>query len=57
MSELCKSLAEILFDDELEPLRSQGRGEIESSGQQGTQAGPWVEPKANDPMEPVTQQQ
>lgn len=48
---------EILFDDDLKPLRTEGQGEIESSGQQGTQAGPWVEPTSNDPIEPVSQQQ
>ena len=47
----------ILFDDDLEPLRTEGQGEIEPSGDRGSQPGSWVEPKANDPVEPVTQQQ
>jgi outer membrane lipoprotein SlyB len=51
---------EILFDDELEPLRSQGQsqsqGETQPSLQQGTEGGSWVEPKANDQSEPVAQQ-
>ena len=48
---------EILFDDDLESVHTENQGEIESTGHQGTQAGPWVEPKANDPIEPLSQQQ
>jgi len=47
---------EILFDDELKPLRSQGQGDTQPSSQQGTEAGSWVEPKAKDQIEPVVQQ-
>ena len=46
----------ILFDDELEPLKPQGQDEIEAFSEQGYQGGAWVEPKANDPIEPVAQQ-
>ena len=50
----------ILFDDELEPLKPQGQpqgqDEIEALSEQGYQGGAWVEPKANDPIEPVAQQ-
>jgi outer membrane lipoprotein SlyB len=42
---------EILFDDELEPLRSQGQGETLPSSEQSTEGGSWVEPKANDRTE------
>ena len=42
---------EILFDDELEPLRSQGQGETQPSFEQSTEGGSWVEPKANDRTE------
>jgi len=45
---------EILFDDELEPLHSQGQ--TQPSSQQGTEGGSWVEPKANGQVEPVVQQ-
>ena len=47
---------EILFDDELEPFRSQGEDETLPSSQQNYESGSWVEPKANDQTEPVGQQ-
>lgn len=47
---------EILFDDDLESVRSEGGGELESSGELGTQPGPWIEPKAKDDTGPVIQQ-
>lgn len=47
---------EILFDDDLEPLQTQGQGETQPSSQHGYEGGSWVEPKANDQIEPVVQQ-
>jgi outer membrane lipoprotein SlyB len=47
---------EILFDDELEPFRSQGEDETLPSSQQNYESGSWVEPKANDQTEAVGQQ-
>ena len=52
---------EILFDDELEPLQPASQGEPQASSGNGTQGGSWggswVEPTANDPIEPASQQQ
>ena len=45
---------EILFDDELQPLRPQD--ETQPSSEQGYEGGSWVEPKANGQVEPVVQQ-
>ena len=47
---------EILFDDELQPPRSQGQDETQPSSEQGYEGGSWVEPKANGQVEPVVQQ-
>jgi len=47
---------EYLFDDDLTPSQSQGEGETQPSPQQDHQGGTWVEPQANDQIQPTGQQ-
>ncbi len=47
---------EILFDDELEPLRSQDEDRKLHSSQHDYESGSWEEPKANDRIGPAGQQ-
>ncbi len=47
---------EYLFDDDLTPSQSQGEGETRHSPQQDHQDGAWLEPQANDKIEPTGQQ-
>lgn len=47
---------EILFDDELDPLQPAAQGKPQASSGNGYQGGSWIEPTANDPIEPVSQQ-
>ncbi len=51
-----RETGEILFDDDLEPLQTQVQGETQPSSQHSYEGGSWVEPKANDQIEPVVQQ-
>jgi len=47
---------EILFDDELEPLRPQGQDETQPPSQKGHDGGAWVEPKVTGQVETQGQQ-
>ncbi len=47
---------EILFDDELAPSQSEGEEGKPQSSQQNYEGGSWIEPQANDRIEPVGQQ-
>jgi len=47
---------EILFDDELEPLRPQVQDELQPASQQGHEGGTWVEPKVTGQVETQGQQ-
>lgn len=47
---------EILFNDDLQPLQPASQGEPQASSGNGYQGGSWIEPTANDPIEPVSQQ-